>query len=302
MKPDATITLIKYAATLDLQVMRFAELRARIMAGGWRRTAHRVDFFHLIALTSGQCRHLVDFVTTPCQAGDWLLIKPGQVHAFDFDAQWDGWLLVFKPEALPGMLTMPGGETIANMAGTLPTRMTPSAVEHRAAVGVLEQMAADCHQHPQLATGNALLRSALQHLLLRMQLLFLPPDSQLAAAANKAAANRFQRFSDMVETGLHQQQPVHHYARRLGCSEKSLNRAVQAATGLTAKGYLLQRTALEAKRLLVHTALPVSTIGMDLGFDEASNFVKFFKRETGMLPKAFRQRYAAANPPTPPAH
>lgn len=302
MKPNAAIALIKYAATLDIQVMRFAELRSRIMAGGWRRSAHRVDFFHLIAVTSGQCRHLVDFVTTPCQAGDWLLIKPGQVHAFDFDAQWDGWLLVFKPEALPAKPTIPGRETSADMAGTLPARMTPSAAEHHTAVCMLAQMAADCHEHPQLTAGNALLRSALQHLLLRMQLLFRPPDSQHAAAANKATADRFQRFSDMVETGLHRQQPAHHYANRLGCSEKSLNRAVQAATGLTAKGYLLQRTALEAKRLLVHTTLPVSTIGMDLGFDEASNFVKFFKRETGMLPKAFRQRYAAANPPTPPAH
>jgi AraC-like DNA-binding protein len=45
------------------------------------------------------------------------------------------------------------------------------------------------------------------------------------------------------------------YARLLGCSEKSLGRAVQQIAGITAKQFLSQRIALEANRLLVHTAL-----------------------------------------------
>ena len=45
---------------------------------------------------------------------------------------------------------------------------------------------------------------------------------------------------------------------------------------------------LEARRLLVHTAMTVAAIGEALGFTEATNFVKFFKAQTGMLPSATR--------------
>jgi AraC-like DNA-binding protein len=38
---------------------------------------------------------------------------------------------------------------------------------------------------------------------------------------------------------------------------------------------------------------PTSAIGDQLGFDEATNFVKFFRRETGMTPGAFRTRQAS---------
>jgi AraC-like DNA-binding protein len=53
---------------------------------------------------------------------------------------------------------------------------------------------------------------------------------------------------------------------------------------------LTQRIVLEAKRLLAHSLAPVAAIGETLGFDEATNFVKFFRRETGLTPGAFRAR------------
>jgi len=36
--------------------------------------------------------------------------------------------------------------------------------------------------------------------------------------------------------------------------------------------------------------VPVSTIADQLGFDEATNFVEFFRREAGWTPGAFRTR------------
>jgi AraC-like DNA-binding protein len=38
----------------------------------------------------------------------------------------------------------------------------------------------------------------------------------------------------------------------------------------------------------------VATIGDQLGFDEATNFVKFFRREAGLTPGAFRARQASS--------
>ncbi len=49
------------------------------------------------------------------------------------------------------------------------------------------------------------------------------------------------------------------------------------------------RVALEARRLLAHTDLTVAAVGRRLGFEETTNFVKFFVRRTGTTPGTFRQ-------------
>jgi AraC-like DNA-binding protein len=49
---------------------------------------------------------------------------------------------------------------------------------------------------------------------------------------------------------------------------------------------ITERLVLAVKRLLRHTPLPVATIGDQLGAAEATNFVKFFRRETGFTPSA----------------
>ena len=78
--------------------------------------------------------------------------------------------------------------------------------------------------------------------------------------------------------------------RSAGC-ERTLTRTALAVVGTTAKGFIAARVALEAKRLLVHTALQVGVIAIELGFEDPSNFVKFFKRESGRTPLQFRDGY-----------
>jgi hypothetical protein len=48
------------------------------------------------------------------------------------------------------------------------------------------------------------------------------------------------------------------------------------------------RVALEAKRLLAESDLPVAEVGARLGFTEATNFGRFFARTVGSSPGAFR--------------
>jgi AraC-like DNA-binding protein len=62
------------------------------------------------------------------------------------------------------------------------------------------------------------------------------------------------------------------------------------AAGTNAKAFIASRISLEAKRLLVHTDVSVTLIAESLGFSEATNFIKFFKRETGCTPAEFRQQ------------
>jgi len=61
--------------------------------------------------------------------------------------------------------------------------------------------------------------------------------------------------------------------------------------GVGAKTFIASRLALEAKRLLVHTEMPISAIAQRLGFDEATNFIKFFRGIEGCTPGEFRRQF-----------
>jgi AraC-like DNA-binding protein len=77
----------------------------------------------------------------------------------------------------------------------------------------------------------------------------------------------------------------------MGCSEKTLTRVCSAGAGVGAKAFIASRLALEAKRLLVHTEMPVAAVALRLGFDEATNFIKFFRSIEGCTPGDFRRQF-----------
>jgi AraC-like DNA-binding protein len=86
------------------------------------------------------------------------------------------------------------------------------------------------------------------------------------------------------------QHNLNFYARRLGYAESTLSRACIRAEGVSAKRVIDQRIILEAKRMLVHSPLSVAEIGYALGFSEATNFNKFFRRLEQRTPQMFRER------------
>ena len=92
----------------------------------------------------------------------------------------------------------------------------------------------------------------------------------------------------MVDQQFRRWHLVTPYARHRGCSTKTLNRVCQAAANVTAKQVIVERIILEAKRLLAHGNDTAARIGADLGFDEPTNFAKYFRRETALTPATFR--------------
>lgn len=129
---------------------------------------------------------------------------------------------------------------------------------------------------------------ALQASVLIGRLAFGATGSETQRLIDPALLSRYKDYRAAVEKKFRRWHLVAPYAHSLGCSPKTLTRACQAAANVPAKRVIVDRIVLEAKRILARTADPVEAISHDLGFDEATNFVKFFRRETGMTPTAFR--------------
>jgi AraC family transcriptional activator of pobA len=78
------------------------------------------------------------------------------------------------------------------------------------------------------------------------------------------------------------------YANKMFIHVNYLNRCLKKVTGKTTSRHIFERLGTEAKILLKYTDWPVSEISDILGFDDPSHFNKFFKKQTGMNPTAFR--------------
>jgi AraC-like DNA-binding protein len=276
----------------DLEVYPVATLRRRARSLGPRRV-ERTDFHCLIYVTAGRYRHMVDFETFDCTAGTLLLLQPGQVHRFGNLVGWKGWLVIFRSDLVqPKEAAIRLDELeLFGQVERLPTRLQVAGAVRQAVTESVERMVVDARLPAAAPAVNALLRNQLQALLIRLHLVHAGPtqDERLEPIVLK----RFRRFRTTVEREYRRWHSVAQYAKHLGCSQRSLSRATIEVAEMSAKSILTQRIVLEAKRLLAHSVFPVSAIGDQLGFDEATNFVKFFRRETGMTPGAFRTRQAS---------
>ena len=78
------------------------------------------------------------------------------------------------------------------------------------------------------------------------------------------------------------------FAEKLNLHINHLNRAIKTSTGKTTTSHIAERITTEAIALLKHTNWNVSEISYSLGFEEASHFNNFFKKQTSLTPTAYR--------------
>lgn len=276
---------------LDLEAFTMSELRERDRSEEVRAT-HQYEFHTLVCVTQGTCTQVIDFEPIRCAPGSLLAIRPGQAHNYGRSGDWDGWNVLFRPEFVLPVSGATRSLQIGVDLPRLPKHMVLDSRQLRTVTRSIEQMHADARLEAPPDDVNALLRHQLHALLFRLSILHGRQQAQEPVMS--PALQRFRRFEQLVEERFAQWHQVADYAGRLAYTEKSLARAVTAAAGTTAKAFITARIVLEAKRLLVHTHLSVATIAEQLGFDEATNFGKFFRREVGSTPAEFRRQQTTA--------
>nr|WP_256832820.1 helix-turn-helix domain-containing protein [Pseudomonas oleovorans] len=112
--------------------------------------------------------------------------------------------------------------------------------------------------------------------------------SEAQEPADGRGREHVQSFVQLLERHFREHLPIEHYASRLGISTAHLNALCRRLAGQSALQLINQRLLLEAKRCLVYTTMTVSQVSDSLGFSEPGYFSRFFKRGTGLAPKAFR--------------
>jgi AraC-like DNA-binding protein len=278
---------------VGVHTMRLKDLYRR-MAGTEQHSRQRIPVHLLALVTAGRASFAVDFATHPCRPGGILWVRPGQSVGFPPPGI-DATLVLFEPE-FPYEAATPGRTAIAGRSGApraLGTYWQPTGEDEEAIVDGVSQLEID---YARIVSGEDIPLEVLRHHLAAILLRLSRLDPEGGPGIAPADSEVLGRFRAEIDIRFAQTRQVEEYARTLGCSVRTLTRASLSATGRTAKQLVDDRVALEAKRLLAESDLPVAEIGARLGFSEATNFGRFFTRTVGVSPGQFRadSRRAAA--------
>jgi AraC family transcriptional activator of pobA len=112
-------------------------------------------------------------------------------------------------------------------------------------------------------------------------------DDRLEPGGERAVS-LVQAFQHLVDQNFATHRPVAHYAGLLGITAGHLNRVCRAVAGASALELINRRLVLEAKRHLAFTSLGIKQVSAYLGFEDPAYFTRFFGREAGLSPSAFR--------------
>lgn len=253
-----------------VETMTFDRLR-ELNDGG----TQRANFHVLAVIDAGPGSVTVDFLHHPLKKRSAVWIPPGAVHRWDDIADVAGHLVLFVPTA---PVTHATRELVASpdLAAhwSIPDNDWPFVDTARSHL-LLEASASYGDFSTELP---AILLSAL---ITRLR----PPHAE-AGSTHPV----FRLFRSSVEANFREHHDASYYARALGYAPRTLSRAVQQATGRTAKAYIVERVVLEAKRLLAHDRLSAARCADTLGFPDASNFSVFFRKATGHRPGAWQAR------------
>ncbi|NDC41351.1 MAG: helix-turn-helix domain-containing protein, partial [Chitinophagia bacterium] len=100
---------------------------------------------------------------------------------------------------------------------------------------------------------------------------------------------KVQQLEQLIEQHYTEKKRPSDYASLLCISPNYLNKICKEETGLTAGELIRKRIIIEAQRLLYYTNYSVNEVANKLGFDNASYFVTFFKKNTNQTTEQFRK-------------
>ncbi len=253
-------------------------------------TPHRTDFYHIFLLGNCSPVHWVDFNPVKTEPYSLLFIDKDRVQQFDPRLPYTGSLLLFTDD----FFSVSAADTHFLKSSILFNGLIDHPAFQLGEIpcgqyqDICRQIANE-QEGPADSSTQAILRNWLHNFLLLAE-----------REKRKQGFSEFKKsidldymllFRALLESGFAVNKNVGFYADSLHISEKRLGQASQKILGKHPKAIIDERVLLEAKRLLVYSHQSAKEIGFELGFEEPTNFIKYFRRHTGMTPLAFRAKY-----------
>lgn len=248
--------------------------------------AHQVAFNLVVLYTDGESKHLVDFVWHPVHKYTVMHISQGQVNAFKFKPDSKGYIILFTKEYLKKQLNkLPSNEIMRFYNSHLfsPRTVIPdtSTIKNYFSL-FFNEFTSEKEGFNKKKIYNALytiIFSKLEQL----------KQYQTVHIKNSKNLEVFIEFKNLVEKHYTKNRNATYYADLLHITYKHLNTICKEIAHITAKQFIDEFIILEAKRKLINSSIKSSELAFSIGFNEPTNFVKYFKKHTGLTPNLFKK-------------
>lgn len=247
---------------------------------------HRVEFFIILFIEEGQGYHTIDITDLKCSRGTLITIRKDQIHKF------------FRSSSLKGSLLLFTDEFLVSYLEEMETQKTMLLFNELLGVSKLQLMETDFEKIQQIINrikeeyfkvndkhSLNIIRSEFHILITK---LFRIKAKSVRIDFERKYLKEFVSFQQLAEKNITKTTRVQDYAGMMGLSTKTLNTITKSIVHKSAKEFIDEICTKQIKRLLINTELTIKEIAYKSGFDETTNFYKYFKRQTQATPEQFR--------------
>ncbi|HET9717791.1 MAG TPA: helix-turn-helix domain-containing protein [Pseudolabrys sp.] len=265
-------------------------IASRSSVHDWTIRAHRHrNLFQLLLIEKGGGEMSIETAVVRFAAPTVILVPPTTAHGFRFSPQvTDGWVISFT-EDVADALGEQSADAIARLKAAALEALLP--LENASETKRLSSLCADLQEESSLAREGYRLAMRGLLALIAIEVVRLAASRARSGVATLSRSDqRVDELRKLVEEHFRKERLISFYAGKLAMTTDRLNEHVKRTTGVTAGHLIRQRVLTEAKRQLVFTNQAIHEIAYDLAFSDPSHFTRFFRKQTGMTPQAFRDR------------
>lgn len=273
---------VKQIAPAHSERFSIRSLQQVLGDGGLQHDLHRHDFYFILAIKKGSGLHEIDFIKHDVQDHSIFILRPGQVHRLQLKAGTTGFLLEFAPTYYQPK------NRISDRRWKKATHKNYCEVEAARFGRLHALLAAIFDEYNNKADGYAEAIKAGLDLFFIEYIRQSSNPNQVAEAESNYTQERFEELLRLLETNISSKKNVSDYTALLNLSAYQLNSITKASVGKTVSELINEQIILEAKRYLLATSNQVKDIADQLGYEDPSYFIRFFKKQTGSSPEAFR--------------
>ena len=264
-------------------------ISSRSSVHDWTIRAHRHrNLFQILLIARGGGEFAIEAATARFAAPAAILLPATVAHGFRFTPrETEGWVVSFTEDVTHG-LGEHDGAALARLRTLAAEPVVPLA---EAELARLAAICADLHEERFLAREGYRLAMRGYLALLAIAVARLAASRARSGSVTLRPADpTVEALRRLLEEHFRKERQLGFYAEKLAMTPDRLNDIVKRATGVTAGHLIRQRVLTEAKRQLVFTTVAIHEVSYDLAFADPSHFARFFRKQTGTTPQAFREQ------------
>ncbi|HEY1046971.1 MAG TPA: AraC family transcriptional regulator [Bacteroidia bacterium] len=266
-------------------VFSIREISGLINDNDMVQALHGHSHYLVLVLDKAKGSHVIDFVPYELNRHSVFIMRPGQVHSLTLESGSSGYLMQFSAE-----FYYPLNKESHRLLRRASNKNLCCVNDDRfnRLLNVLKQMQIEFNERQE--GYLEVIKSSLS--IFFIELLRNRKNESETEGHQLYAHERLEEFMEHLEKHVYKHKQVSEYAEMMNLSTYQLNAIIKSTIGKTCSEAINAQIMLESKRRLLAGSDQISTIADDLGYEDVSYFIRFFKKQTGYTPEAYRKHFA----------